>query len=247
MRHKVSGPYLTATWLWCYPGRVAGGSRPWERQDDESPAAFARFLIYRDLGATERSLQKVADHADLSKQLIARWSKRWSWPRRVIAYDNWLLELTDGLAKHEVLQHKRRLVRVGSASLDLASAALTKRKPDKLTISEINGLVSSGIRAGEQAFGPLNQGQAEPAGSPLVAINLNNNEVPGWLSESQAKVNKTVLVPIENKVLVEQNAALPQTGHARSRKRLTQGQPETIVKRQALKEAMIKAPVRREE
>src|SRR5438445_12291331 len=59
----------------------------WERQPAESSKAFAAFCRYRDLGPADRSTAKVAQKLGRSKTLIDRWSSRWSWVKRVEAWD----------------------------------------------------------------------------------------------------------------------------------------------------------------
>lgn len=225
---------------------MAGGSRPekWERQDGEPLVAYSHFVSYRNTPASDRSLRKLA----VSPERAFRLSRKHRWVARAAAYDAWLLALGDETAKHAVLRHRAQLVRLGSALLDKATEANKALRVTKSSANDVALLARAGVHVGEAAFGPLNQGQAEPSQSPLVAINLNNNEIPGWLSESEAKPNQRVLVPIENKVLAEQNAALPQTGHAKAERLLPGGQAGNKgekPKRQTLKEAMIKAPVRR--
>jgi len=61
----------------------------WDRQDKEGAKAFEAFACYRDMGAT-RSVRKVAQELGKSCTLIAKWSKRWSWGSRTVAYDRYL-------------------------------------------------------------------------------------------------------------------------------------------------------------
>lgn len=66
---------------------------PWERQPRESPAAWAAFRTYRDLGA-ERSLDKAyqvrTGRQGSAKRAPGRWdawSRRWGWVARAAAFD----------------------------------------------------------------------------------------------------------------------------------------------------------------
>ena len=56
-----------------------------ERQAKESEKAFAAFSIYLSQGP-ERSLAKVAAKLSRSKVMMERWSRRWDWRGRLVAY-----------------------------------------------------------------------------------------------------------------------------------------------------------------
>jgi hypothetical protein len=58
-----------------------------EQQARESDKAFAAFSMYLSLGA-ERSLAKTAAKLGRSKVLMERWSSRFDWPARVVAYNS---------------------------------------------------------------------------------------------------------------------------------------------------------------
>jgi hypothetical protein len=72
---------------------------PWTQQDGETAESFAAFVVYRDLGAA-RSLaevQRLNEKPQKGRKMAAgkrrvsgcmnRWSKRWSWPDRALAWD----------------------------------------------------------------------------------------------------------------------------------------------------------------
>lgn len=56
-----------------------------ERQAKESEKAFAAFSIYLSQGP-ERSLARVAAKLDRSKVMMEKWSRRWDWQGRLVAY-----------------------------------------------------------------------------------------------------------------------------------------------------------------
>ncbi len=59
---------------------------PFERQQGESPKAFAAFVVYRDIGPT-RSQEEVSRRLAKSRQVISRWSARYNWVERARMYD----------------------------------------------------------------------------------------------------------------------------------------------------------------
>ena len=62
----------------------------WERLENETDAAFSAFTTYLEL--EDRSLQKVSTKLSKSRQLINRWTNKFDWKNRAIAWDNSLLE-----------------------------------------------------------------------------------------------------------------------------------------------------------
>ena len=66
----------------------------WDRQVGESEKAHAAFLVYRDLGL-DRRLSHVAQELSKSKQLMQKWSMRWNWRDRVLAWDRHVAEIEE--------------------------------------------------------------------------------------------------------------------------------------------------------
>ena len=67
-------------------------SMEFERKERETSKAYGAFREYLDLGP-QRSLVKVAERLGKSKTLIERWSRRYDWPGRVLAYSSHLAVL----------------------------------------------------------------------------------------------------------------------------------------------------------
>jgi hypothetical protein len=63
-----------------------------DRQPRESLKAFPAIRAYLDLGA-QRSLATVANKLGKSKVLMERWSRRYDWSGRVLAYHEYLTTL----------------------------------------------------------------------------------------------------------------------------------------------------------
>jgi len=60
--------------------------KPWERQPGETEKAWQAFKLYRDLGEG-RTLQEVSRKLSKHQSNVSRWSKKWHWQSRVIAWD----------------------------------------------------------------------------------------------------------------------------------------------------------------
>ena len=75
-------------------GELSRTSCPWERQAGESGRAYAGFCAYRDLGSG-RSLDKVGRQRSGDRTgrkrgstgQLRRWSSRWHWVQRALAWD----------------------------------------------------------------------------------------------------------------------------------------------------------------
>ncbi len=60
--------------------------KPWEPQKGESLKAYEAWVEYRDMSDEDRSLREVARRLKKSLTIIGRWSGRWGWVERLIAY-----------------------------------------------------------------------------------------------------------------------------------------------------------------
>lgn len=65
---------------------AAASAAAWDRRKGESGKAHAAFTVFRDLGP-ERTLREVAARRGCHISLIRRWSARWRWASRVLAWD----------------------------------------------------------------------------------------------------------------------------------------------------------------
>ncbi len=68
---------------------ATAGLAIWEQQPDESAQAYEAARLYFSLGA-DRSQEAVSQKLAKSRQIISRWSIRWSWHDRADAYDRHL-------------------------------------------------------------------------------------------------------------------------------------------------------------
>lgn len=111
---------------------------PWDRQEGETPKAYAAFCAYRDLG-TGRSIQKLRENSEKTQgyeRHLLSWSSRYSWPARAAAWDEHLdrerravvVESERGRALREHLETTRKMSRemleTGAAMLALARRSL---------------------------------------------------------------------------------------------------------------------------
>jgi hypothetical protein len=209
-------------------------SFPWERQPSESPQAFARFLAYRDTAPGERSIRKLG----VSMQLAARWSRKWRWVARTVAYDAWLLELSDATANHAVLRHKQALARFGSLSVDKASKTVAQLSETKLSADEAIALAVNGAKLARQALG-LNDGETPASRAPVaqVAVSFGSGSL-NWANRPEPNTIK--VVPCDEQVIAEGVPALVHTVSTKTVNKLPPRQPLPNNKR--LAELIVPAP-----
>ena len=58
----------------------------WDRQVGEPESAYSYFMMYRDIGLT-RTVVKVADRVNKSRDYIHKMASQWRWVARVRAFD----------------------------------------------------------------------------------------------------------------------------------------------------------------
>lgn len=111
--------------------------KPWERQPDESPKAFAAFTAYRSLPGDRRSLVAARDNlgeASGSGRTYEAWSAEWSWVDRALAWDDELDRLAREKQIEEVLEMSKRHAQAAqvyiNALLQPAVAILKKCQSD---------------------------------------------------------------------------------------------------------------------
>ncbi len=90
--------------------------QPWERQYRESTKAFEAFALYRDMGA-DRSLSKVEEKLEKSHTLIGRWSSRWKWVDRTLAWDGRIDEEKRNSQMEAIAQMTERHAHLAEAGL----------------------------------------------------------------------------------------------------------------------------------
>jgi len=96
---------------------------PWDRRQDEPAPAYARFLIYRNLGP-RRSLAQAQEVCGVSLGRLKQLSGLWSWPARALAWDKLRFkqqrqkELADYQESHQrILKEAQDWQRIARAQL----------------------------------------------------------------------------------------------------------------------------------
>lgn len=93
----------------------------WDRQNNESTAAFEAFVMYRD--DRPRSIRKVSETLQKAKSVIEGWSKTHDWVERCVHWDNELDACSQQSQIDEITEMKRRQIRIALDLQGLASQA----------------------------------------------------------------------------------------------------------------------------
>lgn len=214
---------------------------PWERCAGETSQAYARFLCYRTMPASERGIRKVG----VSMQLAARWSKRWNWVKRAQAYDDHLAELSDQIGERAVLQHRAALARLGSVSIAKAQSSVLKLDETKQTASDIAQIAKIGLTSIQAAFGSAD---ARPGNQTIIATQVNYGETePSWRQSKQNEIDIKPVVNMSEQVLAETGGRTVRRLGTKRVPQLPDSQPKTKPARQVLKERVVEAPKRRDD
>jgi hypothetical protein len=104
----------------------------YRRQPEETPKAFDAFVLYRQMPASERSLEKVGQKLGKSTALIERWSAKYKWVSRVAVWD----EEQDRIREEARATEIRKIMQSGFAQEHERVAALN-RLAEKL-LSEVD-------------------------------------------------------------------------------------------------------------
>jgi hypothetical protein len=134
----------------------------YERQPEETAAAWAAFVCYRDMGA-RRSLAKVEKaqsqtdattgpqqgHTDTDVDAgknqrsgcLGRWSKRYNWVERAAAYDVEMDRAARWAHVEAVREMSKRHAQMARAGQLKAIQALQKLKPEEISAADVRSLI----------------------------------------------------------------------------------------------------------
>lgn len=112
-------------------------TKVWERQADEHPKPWDAFVCYRDLGPTRSVTQalKVAGKKEGTRGWFERWSTKYTWVDRCVAYDAHCDKIHLAAADKETarwartqMQAARRMLECGLASMEAGTSDLPPKE-----------------------------------------------------------------------------------------------------------------------
>lgn len=120
-------------------------TKPWERLENETDAAFSAFKTYLELD--ERSCRKVAEKLKKSTTLIHRWADKFDWKNRAIAWDNSLLEELRIKEKQNLSKTIRRQLKELKNFQEKAADGLSQKDLSKASVKSLNEMYHSALQA----------------------------------------------------------------------------------------------------
>lgn len=141
---------------------------PWERQPDETQAAYALFETYRDA-----EVRKVRDLGSAAQD----WSVIWQWSYRVLEYDRWVAKKTaEEMVRYRVEMDARHRKTAREAQ-EKIEEWLSKVEVDKLKPSEAARWYELAVRVEREASGanlhePVGAGGGAEVDNPLEGLDL---------------------------------------------------------------------------
>lgn len=121
-------------------------ARIWLKRKDESSAAFAAFVVYRDQ-TPPRSLTRLAEALDRGKRVLDEWSRTYDWGKRADAYTDHLDRLVVAAHEDDIVQRRREMnERAFAMAHDIQMAAASRLvgvrkengKEDEYEVAPIN-------------------------------------------------------------------------------------------------------------
>ena len=155
--------------------------KPWERQTDETPKPFEAFCTYRDMG-TDRSIRAVAAKLDKSETIIGRWSSKYHWVDRVIAWDDEQERIEREIAQKEqakaIREMRKRHADLASAMLIKAAKALKRIPDDEVKAGDMTRMVDVASKLERISRGDVGEVVEERDGgqsTPAVTFYMPDN------------------------------------------------------------------------
>lgn len=156
--------------------------QPWERQPEEGVKAYDAFIKYRDMPKAERSIREVAKGLDKSRNLIGRWSSKYSWVDRAAAWDAELDRKARDAQVEEIKEMRKKHVKIAEAMLVKAAKALARLPEDEINAMDISRMVDTASKLERISRGDTGEvietrdgGKAAPAVTFYIPSNSREN------------------------------------------------------------------------
>lgn len=96
----------------------------WERQPNESPAAYSRFLAYREMDKGNRSLRILSETTGAKINTVRQQASAYKWTDRAAAWDNEQARLRQEKLNDQQIKLSRMAMETALASTGLIARSL---------------------------------------------------------------------------------------------------------------------------
>lgn len=133
----------------------------WERQQRETPSAFAAFCVYRDMGLT-RTLRKAAKeyyenkgrkYTNAKQRQFQEWSAKYLWTLRSVAYDNELDRQRRLENREAINEMAERHAKVAIHMQSKAMSRLRDLNPEEMSVSELRNFLKDAVEIERKSRG----------------------------------------------------------------------------------------------
>ena len=152
-----------------YNYKAPPDTTPWERQDGESPQAWAAFQAFRDLGQ-DRTLRAAAEKIGRSRSTLTRYSMEFTWVDRAAAWDREQDRQAQKAQLAEIKKMRKTHADLGSAMLVKAAKALKRIPDDEIKAGDISRMVEVGSKLERIARGDVGEVIEEREGESLPVV-----------------------------------------------------------------------------
>lgn len=154
----------------------------WERQPEESDAAFEAFQSYRDMGLS-RSLSKVGGKLGKSETLMSRWSSDHNWVERARAWDAEQDRIIRAEQIEDIRNMRQRHADLAMEMLAKALEGIQYIDPEELNAVSISRLVEVASKLEQKSRGDTTDAvemreAEEKQASPVMFYLPSNNRNP---------------------------------------------------------------------
>lgn len=146
-------------------------AKPWERQEGETPKQFEAFVIYRDMGE-ERSLSKVSQQLNKSKQLLGRWSVANNWVERCVSWDNEQDRILRQQQLKDIRKMRERHAQGAMAMLAKALKGLQGLNAEELSPQDIVKMFAEATKIERLSRGDTSEVIEERQGEAVDAVQI---------------------------------------------------------------------------
>lgn len=129
--------------------------KKWEKLPEETELAYYWFCQYRDMGV-DRSLSAVVlkyNRKESYKTQLAKWSGKFEWVERVVAYDHYMEGKKREAAEDERIVAARQDIRLSEDVLEKVKTKMAVLDAEDMSIYDMRTLAEFAIKIRRDAMG----------------------------------------------------------------------------------------------